>query len=358
MNVQVIAEAGVNHNGDPALALKLVDAAARAGADTVKFQTFRAEALASAAAPKADYQARTTGPGENQLAMLRRLELSGEAHRAVLDRCRERGIRFLSTPFDSGSLDFLVKDLKVDAVKIGSGNLTDAPLLLDAARSDLPVILSTGMATMEDIKSALGVLAFGYGASKGERPARDSFRKAFAAPAGQAALRSKVTLLHCTTEYPAPVAETNLRAMDTMRRAFGLPVGLSDHTAGVAVAVAAVALGAVVIEKHLTLDKALPGPDHAASLDAREFAELVAGVRAVESALGDGDKRPRPSEIKNMAIARKSLVARRAIAKGESFSVENLGTLRPGDGVSAMDYFDWLGRAATRDYAAGEKVTA
>ena len=352
----IIAEAGVNHNGDPALALRLVDAAADAGTDAVKFQTFRAAALAGTATPKADYQIQTTGAGESQLAMLKRLELSPEAHRAASARCRARGIRFLSTPFDLKSLHFLVEEMKVEAIKIGSGNLTDAPLLLAAGRSGLPVILSTGMATLADIEDALGVLAFGYAADSTERPSQEAFRKAFAAKAGRDALKTKVTLLHCTTEYPAPAAEANLRAMETMRRAFALPIGLSDHTAGNAVAVAAVALGAVMIEKHLTLDRALPGPDHAASLDPLEFKALVRAVREVESALGDGEKKPTPSEIKNMAAARKSLFAQRAIAKGTILTEDNLSVLRPGTGVSASEYFDRLGQHATRDYAQGEAL--
>ena len=357
VRVTVIAEAGVNHNGDAGLALKLVDAAADAGTDVVKFQTFRAETLVSPRAPKAAYQEKATGADEGQLGMLRGLELSRDAHRRARDRCRERGIEFLSTPFDVESVRFLSDEMKVTAIKIGSGNLTDAPLLLGAARSGLPVVLSTGMGTLAEIEAALGVLAFGYAAGPDERPSRAAFRQAFASEAGRAAIGGKVTLLHCTTEYPAPAAEANLRAMETMRGTFGLPVGLSDHTPGIAIAIAAVALGAVAIEKHLTLDRAMIGPDHAASLEPDQFAALVAAVRAVESALGDGEKRPQPIEIKNRPIARKSLVALRAIAKGETFDARNLGTLRPGDGVSAMEYFDWLGRAAERNYAAGETLT-
>ncbi|MCC7015877.1 MAG: N-acetylneuraminate synthase [Rhodospirillales bacterium] len=352
--IVLVAEAGVNHDGDPARALELVDAAARAGADAVKFQAFRAESLASATAPKATYQAMTTGAGESQRDMLRRLELAPEAFRAARARARERGIRFLSTPFDLSSLSFLADDLALDTLKIGSGDLTDAALLLAAARAGLPVILSTGMATLGEVEDALGALAFGYAAGPDERPARAAFRTAFAATSGRAALQRNVTLLHCTSAYPAPAGEANLRAMETLRRAFALPVGLSDHTGGIAVATAAAALGAAVIEKHLTLDKSRPGPDHAASLDPREFASLVAAVREVESALGDGNKRPQPSEAANRTVARKSLFARRAIAKGETFTAGNLGVLRPGDGVSAMDYFDRLGQRAARGYAEGE----
>ena len=354
--VTVIAEAGVNHNGDPALALALVDAAADAGADIVKFQTFRAEALAVAAAPKAAYQAEATGAGESQLDMLRRLELSPEAHRAAQARCRIRGIRFLSTPYDLESLRFLVEEMNVETIKIGSGDLTNAPLLVATARSRRPAILSTGMGSLGEVEAALGALAFGYTAPVDARPSRAAFARAYSADAGRAALKAKVTLLHCTTEYPAPVEEANLRAMETMRRAFALPVGFSDHTPGLTAAIAAAALGAAVIEKHLTLDRTMPGPDHAASLEPKDFALLVTAVRATESALGDGEKKPAPSEIKNTAAARKSLFARRAVAKGEILTQDNLAVLRPGIGVSAMEYFDRLGHHATRDYAAGEAL--
>jgi N-acetylneuraminate synthase len=352
--VTLIAEAGVNHNGDPALALKLVDAAADAGADAVKFQTFHAKTLASARAPKADYQKQATGAAEGQLAMLKRLELSTEAHRAAQARAKARNIRFLSAPFDVGSLAFLAGEMKVDCLKIGSGNLTDAPLLLAAGRTGLPVILSTGMATLAEVERALGVLAFGYAAAKDAKPSRDEFARAFTSAHGRDSLAGKVTLLHCTSEYPARAADANLRAMETLRRAFALPVGLSDHTPGIVTAIAAVALGATIVEKHLTLDRAMSGPDHAASLDPAQFAALTAAVREAASALGDGQKRPTAGESKNKIAARKSLVARCPIAKGEAFTPDNLGTARPGDGVPAMEYFDWLGRAAARDYAAGE----
>lgn len=356
-SVTVIAEAGVNHNGDIEQAILLVDAAVAAGADIVKFQTFRTEAIVTRTAPKAAYQQKATGGEESQFAMLKRLELSNDAQLHLRSYCQQRGIGFLSTPFDLDSLKFLAEEVKVDRWKIGSGDLTNAPLLLAASRYQLPVILSTGMATLAEIEAALGVLAFGYTSDHNARPSRDAFDAAFSADKGKAALQSKVTLLHCTTEYPAPIEDVNLRAMETLRRKFLLPVGLSDHTSGIAVATAAVALDATVIEKHLTLDKSLPGPDHAASLTADEFAQMVKAIRVVEVALGDGDKRPMPSEIKNAAIARKSLVASHAIAKGEAFSAENLAVLRPGTGISAMEYFDWLGRFAPRAFAAGEIVT-
>jgi len=350
----VIAEAGVNHNGDADRALVLVEAAAAAGADAVKFQTFRADALASAAAPKAPYQEAAGAAGESQLAMLRRLELPRAAHRALQAACAERGITFLSTPFDTDSLDFLTDDLGLPLIKLGSGEVTNGPLLLAAARSGAALILSTGMSTLQEVEAALGVLAFGY--TGGAAPSRAAFAEAFACAAGRRALADKVTLLHCTSAYPAPAADANLRAMDTLRDAFGLPVGLSDHSAGIAVAVAAVARGARVIEKHFTLDRTLPGPDHRASLEPGELGALIAALRTAGEALGDGVKAPAPSEAANAHVVRRSLVALRPVRAGEPFTEDNLGVKRPGGGVPAMEYWDWLGRPADRDYAADEVI--
>jgi N-acetylneuraminate synthase len=354
--VFVIAEAGVNHNGDLALALDLVDAAAEAGADTVKFQTFRAEALASPAAAKADYQQAATGCGGSQLDMLRRLELDETAHQTLIARARDRGIEFLSTPFDLGSLQLLTRTLCLARLKIGSGDLTNTPLLLAAAHSNRLIILSTGMATLHEVELALGALAYGY--LGGARPTRAAFDQALASHDGQAALKDKVTLLHCTTEYPAPPADINLRAIDTLANAFHLPVGLSDHSEGIAIAIAAVGRGAVAIEKHLTLDRALPGPDHRASLEPDELAAMVRAIREVEAALGDGIKRPSPAERKNMTVARKSLVAARTIQAGELFSADNLTVKRPGDGLPPTDYWALLGRKAPRDFSADEAIDA
>lgn len=356
MSVTVIAEAGVNHNGDLDRALALVDAAALAGAHVVKFQTFKADAIASRQAPKARYQTETTDAGESQLDMLRRLELDEAAHRILLARCAERGIEFLSTPFDFPSLDLLVNGLGLSTLKLPSGEATNAPLLLGAARSGCRLIASTGMCTLDEIADMLGVLAFGMTAPADAPPSLAAFRAAFASTEGQAALADRVTLLHCTTEYPAPVAEANLRAMDTLRGRFGLPVGFSDHTPGISVAIAAAALGAVVIEKHFTQDKTLPGPDHRASLEPDELAALVSGVQAAALALGDGAKGPTASESRNMAIARKSLVALAPIRRGETFDPANLGVKRPGNGVSPMQYWDWLGRTAERDFAEGDLI--
>lgn len=352
----VIAEAGVNHNGDLELARQLVDAAAEAGADCVKFQTFKADKLASARAKKAAYQEQTTGAGESQLEMLRRLELSDAAHRELLDRCDARDITFLSTPFDHDSLRFLVGDLGLDRLKLGSGELTNGPLLLAAAQTGLPLILSTGMATMGEVRDALGVLAFGW-TGREEPPSREAFVEAWASVDGQAAVRDKLVLLQCTTEYPAPFADVNLRAMDTLAE-LGVVVGLSDHTPGIAMPIAAVARGARVIEKHFTLDKTMDGPDHRASLEPSELAAMVTGIRQVEAALGDGVKAPAESELGNRAIARKGIVAARAIAAGQVFRPGDLACKRPEAGLSPMRLWELLGRTARRTYDLDEPIDA
>ncbi|MCC6470547.1 MAG: N-acetylneuraminate synthase [Alphaproteobacteria bacterium] len=351
----IIAEAGVNHNGSVDRALELVDAAQDCGADIVKFQTFSAEALAAAAAPKAEYQAANTGAAGAQLEMLRALELDEAAHRRLVERCAERGIEFLSTAFDARSLD-LVLSLGVRRLKMPSGEITNGPLLLKAARSGLPILLSTGMADLKEIESALGVLAFGYSAPREAVPSPLAFRAALLGDEGQRLLTERVTVLHCTTQYPAPLEDVNLRAMDTITRRFNLKVGYSDHTLGIAVAIAAVARGAVAIEKHLTLDRSLPGPDHKASLEPPEFKAMVAAIRGVEAALGTPDKRATDSERPNIPVARKSLVAARPIAQGETFTAENLTMLRPGGGRSPMEYWSLLGQPAPRDYKKHEPV--
>lgn len=351
----VIAEAGVNHNGSIDMALSLIDAAAAAGADIVKFQTFRAEAVVSRFAPKAEYQIDATGGDESQLEMVRRLELPLDDHWRLLRHCKSRGIGFLSTPFDIASARFLVQDLKLDLLKIPSGEITNAPFLLEAAHMGCPIILSTGMSTLGEIEDALGVLAFGY-LNSSIQPSRAAFRQAYVSDEGQKLLRRKVSLLHCTSEYPAPYAETNLAAIDTLRHAFGLPVGYSDHTEGIAIPLAAVARGAAIIEKHFTLDRTLPGPDHRASLEPTELAAMVAGIRQVEEAMGDGIKRPSASELKNLPIARRSLVAAKSIKAGEMFSEGNLAVKRPGNGVSPMDFWAWQVRSASRDFEKDEPV--
>jgi len=354
--VFIIAEAGVNHNGDPAVAKRLIDAAADAGASAVKFQTFRAEQLVRRDAPKAAYQTRTTPSDESQFDMLRQLELSEEQHLDLAEHASRRGLTMLSTPFDLASLRFLVDRCRLTTIKIGSGDVTNEPLLLATARAAHQVILSTGMCTLAEVESALCVLAFGFSDRVSERPARSDFLRAYSSSAGLAALRARVTLLHCTTEYPAPFDEVNLRAMDSMADAFHLPVGYSDHTAGFHVSLAAVARGAKLIEKHFTLDRNMPGPDHAASIEPDDLTALVRQIRQVECALGDGVKRPTVSEWKNRDVARKSLVAARDIAAGEEFSAANLTCKRPGNGAPPSAYWPHIGRHATRSYAADELI--
>ena len=327
----IIAEAGVNHNGDFELAKQLIDAAAEAGADLVKFQTFSAERLVIQSAPKAEYQTRTTEKDESQFAMLRQLELSDEMHEALMAHCRERDIGFFSTGFDIPSLDYLAS-LGAERFKVPSGEITNLPYLRHIGGFGTPVILSTGMATLGEIEDALAVL------------------EAAGTP------RSRITVLHCNTEYPTPMVDVNLRAMNRIRDAFGVAVGYSDHTPGIEVPIAAVALGATVIEKHLTLDRTLPGPDHEASLEPGEFTAMVRAIRNIEQALGDGIKRPSPSEVGNRPIARKSLVAAGPIRAGEVFTPENVTAKRPGTGISPMRWDEVMGRAATRDFAADELI--
>lgn len=351
----IIAEVGVNHNGSLDMARKLIDIAADAGADAVKFQTFKAQNLVSKSAPKAEYQVSTTGTDESQFDMISKLELDETAHRHLMAHCQEKGIQFLSTPFDFESVDLLSKTFGLPCLKVPSGEITNGPLLLYVAQAGKPVILSTGMSTLDEVEQALGVLAYGF-VGDGQNPSLEAFQKAFLSAEGQAALRDNVRLLHCTTEYPAPFEDVNLRAMDTLADTFKLPVGFSDHTSGIAITIAAVARGAVVIEKHFTLDRNLPGPDHRASLEPDELKAMVRSIREVEVALGGGIKQPAASELKNLSVARQSLVARTEIKADEVFTTENLGAKRPGNGVSPMEYWDFLGRKAMCDYLQDEKV--
>lgn len=351
----IIAEAGVNHNGSIELARQLIDVAAEAGADAVKFQTFKAQSLVSSSAPKAEYQVSNTDEAESQFEMLHKLELDEAAHRQLMLHCRERDIQFLSTPFDFDSVDLLSGTFNLPCLKIPSGEITNGPLMLYVAQTGKPVILSTGMSTLAEVEQALGVLAYGF-LSKEQKTSPAEFQEAFASAEGQAVLRDRVRLLHCTTEYPAPFADVNLRAMDTLANSFKLPVGFSDHTAGIAISLAAVARGAVVIEKHFTLDRSLPGPDHRASLEPDELKAMVRSIREVEAALGSGIKQPAPSEVKNISVARQSLVAKTIIRTGDLFTADNLETKRCGDGVSPMEYWDFLGCKAKHDYRQGEKI--
>ncbi|UTT85815.1 N-acetylneuraminate synthase [Vibrio pelagius] len=352
----IIAEAGVNHNGDEKLAFELVDAAHQAGADIVKFQTFKAKNLVTEEAKQADYQVTNTQKQESQLAMLSRLELSYDAHHELVKHCEKLGIEFLSTAFDSESLDFLVNDLGLTRLKLPSGELTNAPLVLEHARTGCDLIVSTGMATLSEIETALGVIAFGYTSDDSATPSVQAFQEAYASNEGQQALKSKVTILHCTTEYPAPMEEINLKAMDTLGRAFDLPAGYSDHSQGITIPIAAVARGAVLIEKHFTLDNNMEGPDHKASLEPQDLTAMVSAIRQVEKALGSRVKTPTVSEVKNKAVARKSLVAARDINEGEAFLPENMTIKRPGDGMSPYRYWDMLERTASKSYRAGELI--
>ncbi len=332
-HITIIAEAGVNHNGDPELAFQLIQAAADAKADIVKFQTFNAFEVLTAHAPKAAYQKQQTGGEQSQLDMARALELAPELHVELVARCRKAGITFLSTPFDLGSVDLLA-GLGMPCFKIPSGEITNLPYLRKIGALQRDVVLSTGMSTLGDVEAALAAL------------------EAAGTP------RGRVTLLHCTTEYPAPVEEINLRAMDTLAAAFpGIKgVGYSDHTLGITIPVAAAARGAVLIEKHFSLDKTMGGPDHKPSLEPGDLAAMVAAVRQVETALGDGIKAPAPSERPNMAVARKSLVAARPIRAGEAFTPENLTAKRPGTGISPMRWDEFMGKPASRDYAKDELI--
>lgn len=344
----IIAEAGVNHSGSLETALALVDAAADAGADIVKFQTFNANSLAGRSARKADYQQRTTDVAESQRAMLKRLELPHSAHPPLIARAKERGIEFLSTPFDHQSLNYLLT-LGLPRIKIGSGDLTNAPLLHAIASSDMPLILSTGMATLIEVEEALGVLAHGYSRSNAP-PGVAAFRAAWRDAEARARLSERVSLLHCTTEYPCPPEDVNLDAMQTMRTAFRLPVGYSDHTDGIEISLAAVAMGASIIEKHLTLDRNAEGPDHAASLEPGDLKRMVSAIRRIEQARGDGIKTPKNSEIKNIDIARKSIVAARSLKNGEVLRPEDLTCKRPGSGRSPIEYWSLIGTTTTRPY--------
>lgn len=341
----------MNHDGSVDTALALVDAAARLGADAVKFQTFRAGALTARRAPKAAYQSARIGESISQFDMIRKLELPLNSLAVLMERASAHGLAFLSTPFDEDSLSHL-DSLGMARVKLSSGDLTNLPLLRAVGRTGRPFILSTGMATMGEVEEGLGGIASGAVAGGRSISPAAALRSAD----GWRHVETNGTLLHCTTEYPTPSEEVNLRAMDTLRAAFGLPVGYSDHTEGIAVAIAAAARGATIIEKHFTLDRTSSGPDHQASLEPTEFAELVRAIRVVEMALGSPRKFPTVSEVRNIPAARRSLVAARPIRAGEVFSPENVTAKRPGTGVSPMRYDEWMGKVATRDYEEDDAI--
>lgn len=336
MSVFIIAEAGVNHDGDERSALDLIDVAADCGADAVKFQTFSAEKLVTRGAAKAEYQAQQTGPGD-QFGMLKSLELSAEAHRSVEERCRLRGIEFMSTPFDEEAARFLI-GLGMRRVKVPSGEITNEPFLAFLAATGLPLILSTGMADLEEIARAVAVV--------------DEARRS----AGVASTPGDLTVLHCTSNYPAAHADLNLRALHTIADATRLPVGYSDHSLGLSASLAAVALGAQIIEKHFTLDRSRPGPDHAASLDPQGLADLVRGIREVEASLGSAEKAPRPSELPVRALVRRSVTLARALPAGAVLRAEDLVLLRPGTGIPPRRMPEVLGRALRRAMSAGTTI--
>lgn len=328
----IIAEAGVNHNGDIEIAKKLIDVASEAGADYVKFQTFKADKIATKNASKAEYQKKNTGNDDNQLKMLKQLELSEDDHKQLINYCVEKSIRFLSTPFDLDSID-LLKNLGIRLGKIPSGELTNLPYLLKMARTFDELILSTGMADVSEIAASIkAIVDFGFS-------------------------KAKLTILHCTTEYPTPFSEVNLLAMQSLAKQFDVAAGYSDHTQGIEVPIAAVALGAVVIEKHFTLDRNMEGPDHKASLEPEELKAMVSAIKNIEKALGDGAKKPTDSEVKNKIIARKSIVAAMSIKKGEVFTEENLTVKRPGSGLSPMKWFEIVGQISPRNFEEDELIT-
>lgn len=327
--ILIIAEAGVNHNGSLELAKKLVDVAKECGADIVKFQTAKLESLVSKYAPMAEYQKNNIGQEKSQSDMLKDLLLAFEDFVELKKYCEEVGIEFLSTPFDIESIHFL-KDM-VRLWKVPSGEITNLPYLVEIAKTKMPVILSTGMCEMEEIEAAVEILR--------QNGTED------------------ITLLHCNTQYPTPYEDVNLRAMNGLKERFSVKVGYSDHTKGIEVSIAAVAMGATVIEKHFTLDKNLEGPDHKASLEPSELEQMIQSIRNIESALGDEDKKPSPSEKPNIAVARKSIVAARKIMAGEIFSEENLTTKRPGNGISPMKWYEVMGKKAPRDFEEDELIS-
>ena len=329
--VIIIAEAGVNHNGDMELAKKLIDVAADARVDFVKFQTFKADKIVTQSAEKAEYQKNATGTTESQYEMLKKLELTDAMHHELFEYCQKSSVQFLSTGFDIESVDFLLS-LGQKLIKVPSGEITNLPYLRHIGSRQLPVILSTGMSTMGEVGDALAVLT------------------------AAGLTKEIITVLHCTTEYPTPMEKVNLRAMQSIQDTFGVAVGYSDHTIGIGVSVAAVALGATVIEKHFTLDKNLSGPDHKASLNPEELHALVIGIRNLETALGSSTKSPTAGELSNRSAARKSIVASRTIQVGDVFSENNVTTKRPGTGLSPMNWDRVIGSKATRSYSPDEEI--
>ena len=348
----VIAEAGVNHNGDPDLALELVEVASQAGANAVKFQLFNAREIVTEKAERAEYQKKNSGDNSSQLEMLKGLELPKEVHAELKKLSKRLGIEYMCTAFDSQSLDFLTDELDVDTLKIASGEITNAPFLLETAKKNKRIILSTGMSNSSEIKRALSILAFGL--LDGEVPSVEAFKEAYNSNEGRSILKERVTILHCTSEYPAPHDQVNLAVIPMLQKEFDISVGYSDHTEGIQVAPLAAAIGARVIEKHFTLDKNMKGPDHFASIEPQELKQMMKELRGIEEILGSPIKKETPSERKNKDIVRKSLVAKKKILKGEKFSSVNITTKRPGIGKDPIEYWDMLGKASTKDYNADD----
>lgn len=353
--IYIIAEAGVNHDGDLDRALQLCDVAAKAKANAIKFRSFKAETLMAAACSPHAYQEGAQHWAETHPEEMKQLELSEEAHLRLAKHCRSLGIDFLSTPFDMHWAEFLVKQVGVSRLKISSADVTNLPFLVGVARLGCPVILSTGMSSLGEVEQALSALAFGFTQLQGD-PSLDDLQNAYESHSGQESLTQAVSLLHCTTEYPAPLKDVNLNCLATLRNAFGLKVGYSDHTEGIAIPVAAAALGAQIIEKHVTLDRTLPGPDHKASLEPGDLMTMVQSIRDTEQALGHSLKCPSGSEIKMRSLARKSLVAQADIKAGELFQRSNLTIQRPGNGLSPRRLWELLGKPARQDYKAGEQI--
>lgn len=351
----IIAEAGVNHNGSFFLAKQLVDVAKQAGVDAVKFQTFKVENLVTKSAQQADYQVENIGETTSQYQMLKDLELSFEEFKDLKQYCDEKKIHFLSTPFDFESVDFLVDELNMDIVKIPSGELTNLPFLHYIATKQKKMIISTGMATIEEIHEALSFIAYGLGLPN-EDVIYENVQAYYKKESTKQLLEKYVTILHCTTEYPAPFDSINLLAMHDIANKTGLEIGFSDHSQGIAVPIAAVAQGATIIEKHFTLDKTMPGPDHIASLNPNELTEMTLAIRQIEKALGNGQKAPAAVELKNKAVARKSLVALKPIKAGEKFTKENLGVKRPGSGIHPNLYWAYLNQKAKNCYGEDELI--
>lgn len=354
--VYIIAEAGVNHNGDVSLAKELIDIASDAGADAIKFQTFIATEVISIHANQADYQVKNTGLQESQLAMVKKLELPLDDFKALYLYAKNKGITFLSTAFDPVSLKFLVKDCNIPLIKIPSGEITNAPLLFACARYNMPIVLSTGMANLDEIERALAVLSYGW-VHESEPESLQECIDFYQTEDGIRALYKNITILQCITEYPAPYKDTNLKAMQAIADKFHCPIGLSDHSLGLHIPVAAVAMGATIIEKHFTINQNLPGPDHKASLSPDELKTMIHYIRDVEAAFGDGHKQARDSEKKNMTIARRSIVAADNLKKDEVYAMSNITCKRPGSGVSAMLYWDYLGKECNNEYKVDELIT-